>query len=507
MGLKAEGWKKTLQSFGQKVSTDALMLSDDYPRDVVVAEDGNIMIHRLTWNEHTETLHDFEINICNRLKKWLYDPKTLNRNKVSTIVWIFDYEAPMIKQIEQRKRSMSAQAYTDQQVIEMTTKGEMEQIFDPVKSRYSRIDFSKFKDTRQLFPYLVKYVSDFLRVRFTQDMVLRPGDRHFNIQVCSSVAEITMMIEPSKNCPRTQWTPVGVGDNQGRCMSTTRRYSFTRNPHYRKTYSFSPSLNGEAEVNLVYMCHQYYTQGGYRDFFVPCVDTDIIPLFLLNYKQMIPDADVHILLDEGTSKYRKEEFAMNVRGSIAEITKWFNHKIPSIEDPILFICCWMVLTGTDYVEHISGLDADKLITFLSKQGGALIGTFDQQVFFNRDGGIVFSEHLVYQLVMCYHSHYPESIQGKADFQALLKKYPPRTIEDLKILTKDKRKKGFITSSDQVIAQIRRASYNVHYWEKGARGEPYLDAFSSGGPGQAPLFGYYFDQNNDVAISNMVARSG
>lgn len=522
MGLKADGWKKTLQSFGQQVSTDAQMLSEDHLQEVGVLEDGNIILHRLTWGEHTETLHDLEINICNRLRKWLYDPKTFNRNRVSLICWCFDYDAPVIKQIEQKKRSRNSQQYADEHIIGMWTSGELERMFDPVNSRYTRIDFNQLKDTRPLFPYLVKYVSDFLRLRFSHEMVLKPGDPSFTLRVCSSVAEVTVMLEPSRNCGVEHWLPIDTtattgstpAPPMGRCVSSTRRYSFSRDPLFRRSYSFTKPLPGEAEVNLVYLCREHYLNDGLRHFFVPCVDTDIIPLFLLNHRQMIPEAQVHILLDEGTSKYRKEEFIMDVQGVARELTRWFTEHMPTVKDPVLFMCCWMVLTGTDYVETISGLDAEKLIKFLSKQGNKLMqqqftNPTEEQLFFTdpTTGNTVFSEHLVYRLILCYHSHYPESIQGKAEFQALLKKYPPQTIEALKAMTKDKRKRPHIPdTSDEVIAQIRRASYNVHYWEKAARGEPYLDAFTCAGPGQAPLFGYFFDQNNEVQASNIVARS-
>ena len=509
MGLQADGWKKNLISLGSRAKVKNDMLKEDYPREVAVAEDANISLYMLTY--YTETLHDLEVKVCARLQKWLYDPVTRNRNNVVHIEWVYDYDPPVIKQLVQKSRDTYHERYSDVEVADMWLSGELDRMFDHVKARNQQIGLDKIVYTRPLFPLLVKYVTDFLKNRLTHDMILKPGDKSFTLHVCSAVSEATIMVEPRANSPIEHYTPLTSKKVDGRCKTVTKRYSFSRDPMYRISYTFSSPRRGEAEVKLVSSCQRYYVQRDIRDFFIACKDTDVIPLFLLNHHQMIPDSTVHILLDEGSTKYRKEELYVSVQGLAQDIEAYFATHATTVDKPVVFMCCWMVLTGTDFVENISGMDAAAFMSFLRKHVNRILKQFEggQQPFFDDGGVTVFSEHLVYRMILEFHSQYPESSQGKPAFQAKLKEYPPQSIEDLYHLTIDKGKKRYIQdSTDKVYSKIRRSSYNVHYWERGARMEPVIDPLSTAQVGDfhLPLFGYYLDQNNEVKMSDVVART-
>ena len=518
MGLKADGFKKGLELFGSDVYQSPDMLNEDYDQEVAVVEDANLATHSMCTGTYTNDLHSLEVRICRRISRYLYDPKTKQRNRVTSVTWIFDDGAPVCKQVEQEQRNRynESKSYLPMEVADMILSGRVQEMFDHEKSMNNILDFDKIKYTRQLFPLLIRYICKFILERMTPEMILKPGDEYVTINLYGVPQTVEFFIEPIKNCPREMWTPLVSKTFTGTCVASVERLCFSKTIGLDRGFSYGPRVPGEAEVTLLAECKRLLEMGQYESFFCVCDDTDIIPLTLLNYHRMIPGGRLLVVLDEGQSERRAVQRIMNVPRTIELINEYFAANLPAVVHPIPFLCLWMALMGTDYVEHIPGLSGTLffekfLVRELPEFFRQLPAEDAQMLIRESPAGIEFIENTVIQMIIKYHSNYPEAWQGNPQFKARVQQNPPTTVEQLIAMTVNKSKKKTIpATTDKAYAHVRRAAWQINYWLFGPTGahnvwNP-LEVSQVQATGElVSLFGYTMNGSGEICWAGRVYR--
>lgn len=475
MGLHGDGIKQGIQdTFGEAVYQSADVLKDDYAsKKVAVVEDANQTVYVLSYSKiYTSNLRELETKICHRIRRYLYDPVTKKRNKVTQISWGFDDGAPIIKQTIQNKRNVG-KGYTKEETASMWIRGEIEKMF---KNRESEIDFEKIRSTRCLFPFLVKYICKFVLERLQVNQILNPGDDLVTIKVIGAIQQVYLFVEPIKNCGSQHWKPLQDENFEGNLVFSTKRLTYVRTLGYNNSFTYSPRVEGEGEITLMSECRNLYEKEGFRDFYIVCNDTDCIPIFLLNWENMIPQSKVLIVLDEATSQFNPKERIMNVQTTVSLIEKYFDHHMPQIKTPVAFLCLWFALMGSDYVENIPGLTGTLFFQkFLPIELLQYLKTLDQGlveklIIKTPDGCFSINEDVTIALILTYHMNYPDSQKKNAEVQSRIKRKRPQTVEELHDYTVHLGKKKILSiSTDDMYAHVRRAAWQLNYWLIGPTG--------------------------------------
>lgn len=541
MGLHGDGIKQGIQdTFGESVYKKADLLKDDYNDggdEVAVVEDANLTVYMMTYSKlYASSLKSLEVKICQRLRRYLYDPVTKKRNKVSFISWVFDDGAPINKQTTQNKRNLG-KGYTKGEAAAMWLSGEIQELFENRDLTGKEIDLEKIRSTRCFFPLLVKYISKFIVERLTPTQLVSPGDNLVTIRVVGAIQQLHLFVEPVKNCGSIHWRPLQQTDFEGNIVFTTNRLSYTKTIGYNNSFSYSPRIEGEAEITLMSECKTLYSQMGFRDFYIVCDDTDIIPISLLSYDRFLPQSKVLVVLDEATAQFRPKERIMDVADTISLVNKYFEKNLPQLKNPVVFLCLWMALMGSDYVEHVAGLSGTLFFNgFMNKElfdylRGLNTEDVEKLIIITPDGFAI-NEDLTIGMLLEYHMNYPESSQKKPDVQQRIKLSRPTTVEEVyRITTHGGKRKVLSKTTDDMYAHVRRAAWQLNYWLIGPTGfdkvwDPMLmKQREMDGLNQEPayildsnlmkyvplnnkfvsLYGYAFSSNGELARARVVYR--
>jgi hypothetical protein len=431
------------------------------------------------------TLKDSENYIFNILKK-IFNSRG---SRVDKLYLVFDYGAPANKQKTQMKRDETKKdkCLSDEEILELFKLPYNELISKP------ELPIKRLLNTRSTMPFLIHFVTMTLINATSQKIQCK---HPIEVEIISGIKSYSIHGVNKKN-PKIfcnyQELQQNLKDFMLSVETEVTSFSLKFDPYQTNpTISESNPIWGEAEIKMVTLVMK---EKNFKNFIIKSPDTDGILIWLLALKDCIEydeqkdefSKDIYIDLEippkvaDKKDKIIRSFLSINALWKEIYVKFAMNYKFIAL--PIEFFCFCVIWCGTDYVDHIPGMDGEKFFDFFknfaydyiknSKRQPIYLETLENVGNFAIEKKYIVDFSLFYDMMILYHINYPNRLQNDIKFQNIIKKKSQLiSIEELRNIAPLFKAKHLPENKQEIQSHVIRTYWNFLYISEVVR-DPFI----------------------------------